>query len=132
MSKRMTIVVEERKRMDDLISRQAAIDAISCDITITGRQNAELIAETIGSFVDRIKRIPSAQPEQRWIPVTERLPENDDYVLIADEQFFGGEIVAVARYRGTWEWRDDMSTSAPPKPFMWMPLPEPYKPERSE
>ena len=49
--------------MDDLISRQAAIDAINCDITITGRQNAELVAATIGAFVDRIKALPSAQPD---------------------------------------------------------------------
>ena len=51
--------------MNDLISRQAAIDAINCDITITGRQNAELVAATIGSFADRIKALPSAQPEGR-------------------------------------------------------------------
>ena len=49
--------------MDDLISRQAAIDAINCDITITGRQNAELVAATIGAFVDRIKALPSAEPQ---------------------------------------------------------------------
>lgn len=51
--------------MSDLISRQAAIDAISCDITITGRQNAELVAQTIGRFADRIKALPSAQPERK-------------------------------------------------------------------
>ena len=34
----------------DCISRQAAIDAINCNITITGRQNAELVAATIGTF----------------------------------------------------------------------------------
>lgn len=49
--------------MDDLISRQDAIDAISCDITVTGRQNAELVAATIGAFADRIKALPSAEPE---------------------------------------------------------------------
>lgn len=49
--------------MRDCISRQAAIDAIHCDITITGRQNAELVAATIGAFVDRIKALPSAEPE---------------------------------------------------------------------
>lgn len=47
----------------DLISRQAAIDAISCDITVTGIQNAELVAATIGTFADRIKALPSAKPE---------------------------------------------------------------------
>ena len=48
---------------NDCISRQAAIDAIHCNITITGRQNAELVAATMGTFVDRIRALPSAQPE---------------------------------------------------------------------
>lgn len=51
---------------DDLISRKAAIDAISCDITVTGRQNAELVAATIGTFADRIKALPSVQPERKY------------------------------------------------------------------
>lgn len=46
----------------DLIERQKAIDAIHCDITVTGKQNAELVASTIGAFVDRIKALPPAQP----------------------------------------------------------------------
>lgn len=46
--------------MDDYISRQAAIDAIHCDITITGRQNAEVVASTIGAFADRVKALPAA------------------------------------------------------------------------
>jgi len=49
--------------MADLIERQAALDAISCNITVTGRQNAELVAQTIGRFADRIKALPSIQPE---------------------------------------------------------------------
>ena len=48
----------------DLISRQAAIDAIHCDIAITGRQNAELVTSTIGAFVDRIKALSSADVVQ--------------------------------------------------------------------
>ena len=71
--------------MDDLISRQAAIDAINCDITITGRQNAELVAATIGAFVDRIKALPSAQPEiircrdcKYWVPGY--ITDNDDFI----------------------------------------------------
>ena len=47
----------------DTIYRQDAIDAISCNITVTGRQNAEVVAATIGAFADRIKALPSAQPE---------------------------------------------------------------------
>ncbi len=46
--------------MSDNISRQAAIDAIDCNIVVTGRENAETVAATIGTFVDRIKALPSA------------------------------------------------------------------------
>ena len=53
----------------DKTSRQAAIDEIHCDITVTGKQNAELVASTIGAFIDRIKALPSAQPEEA-IPVS--------------------------------------------------------------
>ena len=52
----------------DTIYRQDAIDAISCNITVTGRQNAELVAATIGSFADRIKALPSAdRPIGEWV-----------------------------------------------------------------
>ena len=54
--------------MDDLISRQQAIDAIHCDITVIGKENAETVARTIGEFVDRIKALPPAQQEGYWIP----------------------------------------------------------------
>lgn len=53
----------EKPNSSETIYRQAAIDAIHCDITVTGRQNAEVVAETIASFVDRIKALPSAQPD---------------------------------------------------------------------
>jgi len=57
--------------MSELIERQAAIDAIHCNIVVTGRENAELVAKTIGEFVDRIKALPTIQPEPHeghWIP----------------------------------------------------------------
>ena len=53
---------------NDMIYRQAALDAIHCNITVTGRQNAELVAATMGAFADRIKALPSVQPQYK--PVT--------------------------------------------------------------
>ena len=56
--------------MDDLIDRQAALDAIHCNIVVTGRENAELVAKTIGEFADRIKALPTIQPEPqegKWV-----------------------------------------------------------------
>lgn len=55
---------------NDLISRQAAVDALesigSLD-TDADREYARSVFETL----------PSAQPEQQWIPCSERLPECD-------------------------------------------------------
>lgn len=60
--------------MDDLISRQSAIEAIGelCSCTL---DEEAMWREIIG-------RIPSAQQDQRWIPVSERLPENTEPVNI--------------------------------------------------
>lgn len=48
------------------------------------------------AIVEQIDRIPTIQIEQRWIPVTERLPKEDDY-----RPCYGYEDGAV------W-WRNDM------------------------
>jgi hypothetical protein len=48
--------------MDDLISRQAAIDALDTEIIVTGRVNAESVRGYVNLIADRIKRLPSAQP----------------------------------------------------------------------
>lgn len=52
--------------MSDLIERQAAIDALDC---INGAEEV-------------LRALPSAQPEQKWIPCIERLPDNRVDVLI--------------------------------------------------
>lgn len=48
---------------NDCISRQAAIDALDGEITVTGRANAEAVRGYANLVCDRIKRLPSAQPE---------------------------------------------------------------------
>ena len=66
--------------MGDLISRQAAIDALSeaglINYAATGDGNGMIQA------VNVIKGLPPAQPEPRWIPCSERLPETRVDVLI--------------------------------------------------
>ena len=74
--------------MDDLISRQAAIDDI---------WTVSPLACLDRKWVDRwLRQLPPIQPEPHWIPVTERLPEEDDY-----RPCYGYEDGAV------W-WRNDM------------------------
>jgi len=54
---------------DDLISRQAAIDAVMGEPTD---------AHYPSWYAERLEQLPSAQPEQKWIPCSERLPEIDE------------------------------------------------------
>ena len=84
------------------------------------------------------------QEQDRWIPVTERLPEEkdagilkklginkrSDYVL-ATVVVKGERMTVTARtYDGKWNW--DMKYAFPDyKIIAWRPLPEPYKTEES-
>ena len=63
--------------MDDLISRQAAIDALDKN-HILGQG---LLNDILDHIVDEISALPSAQPELKWIHVNERLPKERDWYL---------------------------------------------------
>lgn len=61
----------------DSISRQAAIDAFS--------NNGSLFvygADVCKAIVSRIKQLPAAEPEPRWISCEEMLPEEKQDVLL--------------------------------------------------
>ena len=69
-----------------------------------------------------------------WIPVTERLPENDDYVLMSFENFslpLVGRYVDDEKLGGAWYLGDclDEDTCLANDLFVnaWMPLPKPYR-----
>ena len=134
--------------MSDLISRQAAIDAMEESKTIYCDRKV-----IIGKMQDIVNNLPSVQ-EQRWIPVSERLPEelkavnitwvNHDpesyYHDIKDRNFVATGIyfhghwywysTVCADYLGEYgEWDVDMVDDAV-EIIAWMPLPEPWKGEK--
>lgn len=111
--------------MSDLIERQAAIDALrTCydTETISMDNGDEYI--NYSDAVGGIEHLPSAQPEQRWIPVTEKLPEEGSYLVwmpFAPPK----HRVTVAEYcDGYWNIKTPISA--------WMPLPEPRKGETDD
>lgn len=94
---------------DDLISRQQAIDAL---------YNVD---EYNSRSVTAIKNLPSIQPEQRWIPVTERLPEKSGYYLATVD--IGWKIVDVIYFNNGSGFLMANTVKA------WKPRPEPYQGE---
>lgn len=131
---------------NDNISRQAAIDALYhwSEHSMT---NAE--AWHIKQVIGDIKSLPSAQPEQRWIPCSERLPEEHESIwakakgtdrwseamwekqsdeVIVTELFEDGTTRTETACTHDGEWYVKVKI-VKRKIIAWMPLPEPYKVE---
>ena len=66
--------------MKDTIYRQDAIDAIEKAKTAR-TEDGEIYVAKINAEMN-IDLLPSAQPEQRWIPCSERYPDMDERVLV--------------------------------------------------
>ena len=96
---------------DDLISRASAIDIVRFECG-----EWEGLAKTI---IKRFEQLPSAQPEQRWIPCNERLPENGYWLWSAK----GGEVQKDFYWDGHWEQAEKYGYEV----VAWLPLPKPYK-----
>lgn len=94
--------------MSDLIDRKTAIDALGKEGLIT----AMVIVD----------RLPSVQP-QRWIPVSQALPEISKFVIVTDSN--GLIEIACRMHEGRkiiWWVRDYSGTI---QVTAWMPLPKP-------
>lgn len=108
----------KEKVMNDSISRQAAIDALNekCLMPVW----CKVLVKKM------LTDLPSAEPG--WIPVTERLPESDDMMLVTARPKKGEPNVNRAFYMaGSWHGSGSMSNVV-----AWMPLPEPWKGEEVE
>ena len=99
----------------DLISRQAAIDG---KISIQCANGVEIYSDEAVP-VEYLKALPSEQPEQKWIPCSERLPEEGQNCLVCDKGSIGIDTYIGHGNPYNWKWyvRDYEA---------WMPLPEPY------
>jgi len=83
---------------------------------------------TISEQVDALEMAIQALEQTRWIPVSERLPEDGEEVLC----FLESEEMAVLFRRNNWgqyEWVDGGFATGSYDVIAWMPLPQPYKAE---
>lgn len=124
--------------MSDLISRQAAKDALAklvpyaiCDASTESYTNGLTDAYNL------ICQLPSAQPEQRWIPISERLPEEkinpntSDFEEVLCSTTFGD--VRAYKFGTPLGWKEPHFWNGcgmmDEYVLAWMPLPEPWKGE---
>lgn len=111
--------------MDELISRQDAIEAFA-DV-FNGTENT-IMELTFNECKSVIESLPSAQPEQRWIPCSERLPiiKNNIGTRVLITTSWG--LVKEAHYCVD-HWEVDGISYKLTSATAWMPLPEPWKGE---
>ena len=96
-----------------------------------------------------IHALPSAQPERKWIPCSERLPKEDgDYLVTFEKGYaedYGFDLTGIVPFEvdcegfGIWRESFDQHTLGSLgseweeiKVVAWMPLPEPYAERREE
>lgn len=124
--------------MDDLISRQAAVNILAY-----GLDKIPMVNNTADEMIRRDERIICSQEirtlpsEPRWIPVTEGLPKIDmsyphheDYLV----QYDSGNMDVASWSNVNRFWTDHVTEPywncvQFAKVIAWMPLPDPWKGE---
>jgi hypothetical protein len=104
--------------MDDLISRQAAIDICRAP----HMRNADC-----SDFEMAIMMLPPAQPEPHWIPVTEATPTEDDDYWATFEAETGRFVDWASWYQGRWVVWIEGSPAPLSNVIAWCKPMEPYK-----
>ena len=137
----MAIAALKAEPCGDAVSLDSVIDTIEWY-----RTNPQHFTED--NLIEDIKGLPPVTPKQKWIPVSERLPEEDGEYLLwgkiceddENNYCFIGEYDSCAEKFGDWREYHDSSTLGfldselieYHKVLAWMPLPEPYKEGESE
>ena len=95
------------------------------------QEQARQMLERVARLSDEIERM-KGEERQQWIPVAEKLPEPEAYILVSFDNF---TLPDIATYRvdddgsGAFYPGDEDYTYLSEGLFVnaWMPLPEPYK-----
>lgn len=124
--------------MEDLINRQAVLNGLAS----IAKAKSDAQKSLIGRIMFFTEHLPSIKPhESMWIPVSERLPESCGMyivtrkiydcpdtapIIMSDESWFDGQ--------NTWhnDNRINHERGYLSDVIAWMPLPEPYEPQKKQ
>lgn len=118
------------------INRQAAIDAMYG--LLDAIKDCGEYAENphIDIIIETLEELPAAQPEQRWIPCSEELPEEDYWLGGSGRQFSKDVLVTIVNHDDDDIWVDVTQTvdgewalelQQHCEIIAWCPLPKPYR-----
>ena len=117
----MAIALLEQKPCDDCVSRQAVLDL--CD---SKDPDYKVI-----HFKEDVECLPSVQSEQKWIPVSEKLPENGRQVLCCNKR--GSVFTSALTYINKDKYGHKFVYFGKHYEVVaWMPLLKSYEPQESE
>lgn len=135
----------------ELIKYRRRLEEDPTIIFARGSFDAEPFDMAVEALEREISRLPSAQPEQKWIPCSERLPEDIKPVIVTwkntdpksyYQYIVGKHFIGTAHYKnGKWFWYssvtedllaeygkcDSEEFDEAIEVVAWMPLPEPYR-----
>lgn len=122
-------------KMNDLVNREQVLEICRC-FPIGTYRNEAVYDSSLSTAMDRISDLPAVIPEPRWIPVTERIPEDDlpkgstakqIKVLVAYKRKNCSWVIRTQlRQKGRWYGRPDEWDWSVSDPIShWLPLPEP-------
>lgn len=117
--------LEQPEPCEDAVSRKAVEEMLKNGFPARGMWEIEgdvikqTVCETLADALMDLGKLPSAQPEQRWIPVSNKLPEYGESVLcyFGEDEDFGLNHV-IDEEAGEWFFNGVTA---------WMPLPGPPK-----
>ena len=137
----MAIQALSQEPTDDAISLKAV-----CDILEDIRDCISV--EGYWAILERLKKLPPVtQKSGKWIPVSERLPEDGTY-LVTVERIVGNPRIDIKSFAkdlhkvdefdfpkhksGWYDYDSEYGYWEDVNVIAWMPLPKPYEPQESE
>lgn len=123
--------LKEYKRLKEQDPCEKAVSVQDC-INAIENTDCELSPQAWKEITTSIMSLPPVTPAQRWIHVSERLPEENGFYLATCDGEICGEnepFTGLAEYENG-KWVDDEEDYQ--CVLAWMPLPKPYQEEKGE
>ena len=97
----------------------------------TGETYTEPRNDMDKTTIDACKGAIELLDKTRWIPVSERLPEESTSVLVSCEDYYLSRMNPCIGWRNGVYWKTFTAKGCEPisYPLAWMPLPQPYNSE---